>query len=105
MPCLLPATFQQLMNTTCDGNPTRKELSDAQLLADSHWVLTESLRETLYLYLFIPTQQSNEVIFENIIRGKASLIRDLQRFILHFICSIDVPAIQLPNLRFLVEDA
>jgi hypothetical protein len=81
------------------------EYSEAKRLADAHWVLSEPLRRVLYLYIFIPTQQSNRLTFENIIRGKINLIRNLQQFLLHFLCDIDTTVVELPGMRFLVQDA
>jgi len=62
----------------------------------------------LYSYVFVPTQSSNELILEQIIRGKVSLIRNIQDFMLYFIANeLNTPdeRIPFPTLRLLVEDA
>lgn len=87
----------------CRLTPTITQYEDAKRLADSQWILTEQLRLNLYSHLFIPTEQPNWLTFKDIIRGKIHIIRELQRFMLHFVCSIENRT--LPNLEFMVEDA
>src|SRR5271170_2187488 len=88
--------------TICEGTPTKRHYARARNLDDSQWILTEPLRKELYFHLFIPTKQSNSLIFEDIICGKVALIRGLQRFMLHV---VDIDKDILPNFRFIVDDA
>lgn len=86
----------------CEGTPTRRHYEQARNVGDSQWILTEPVRKDLYFHLFIPTMQSNTLVFQDIIRGKIALIRGLQRFMLHV---VDIDKNVLPNFRFLVDDA
>src|SRR6202021_1102608 len=87
--------------------PTQAHYEEARNIPAWQWILTESLRTELYFHLFIPTgtdeRQPIPLIFDDIIRGKITVIRELQHFMLHFVKSIENAA--PPNLRCLVDDA
>jgi hypothetical protein len=97
------SSLNTLVVAICGRTPTITQYEDATKLANSQWILTEQLRLKLYSHLFIPTEQPNWLTLNGIIRGKIHIIRELQRFMLHFVCSIENNT--LPNLEFLVEDA
>lgn len=86
----------------------KADYENARSLSESQWIFPRVLRQSLYYYLFIAkySRQSNTLTYENLIRAQVALIRELQRFMLHLICAIDIPeGGELPSFRFLVQDA